>query len=258
MGNHKSLNRIFAIFFAILVLLFMYYLVTNGMAVPVIDMIENIVGSRLLSIIILFSIVTIGFSVIVLGLIIESLKPSFDFSLNKDKKWVIMSLILFAVFILINIDWWIVHGIPISLPEFGWKVTILEFIWNFAMETSSLSLLFGILFLTNTKPQNSLSYKIILIGAFLLELSIFGLYLQSTFSNGVSSDVSGGLENYQDFWGYSVFQLWFWLDLTSEIMIFIGAISLLRRAELKKTGKILLIVVGLIYLILPLIVLPLI
>ncbi|MBM3199875.1 hypothetical protein FJZ53_02970 [Candidatus Woesearchaeota archaeon] len=257
MENPKQIiNRIFAVFFAVLILLFMYYLVTEGMAVPVIDMINNFIGSRLLAIILFYSTITLGFSLILVGLFIEVFKPSFDFNLNKNRIWFIASIVLFIVFILINAEWWVFYGITDFLPQGLW---ITLYVWVFgvlAMETSSLSLLFGTLFLTKTQPQKSISYKIILIGALLFELSIFGLYLQSAFGGYIRENISGGLEGYLDFWNYTIFQPWFWIDLASEITILSGAIWLLWKSKLKSTTYILLIVAGLVYLFIPLIFIP--
>ncbi len=227
------------------------------MAVPVIDMIDNFIGSRLLAIILFYSTITLGLSLIPAGLFIEVFKPSFDFNLNKNKIWFIAGIVLFIVSILINAEWWILYGITDFLPQGLWSTL---YVWVFgvlAMETSSLSLLFGILFLTKTLPQKSLSYKIILVGALLFELSIFGLYIQSAFGGYIRENISGGLEGYRDFWNYTIFQPWFWIDLASEITILSGAIWLLWKSKLKSTTYILLIVAGLVYLFVPLIFIPL-
>jgi hypothetical protein len=135
-----------------------------------------------------------------------------------------MSIILFAVFVLNSVYWWTFHGLVNWLPQWGWQATIVEyFMGSFAMETSSLSLIFGILFLTRSTPQKSLSYKIMLIGLVILEALFFLTYLTAIAGLEVP-------EQYKDFWGFTIFQPWFWLDITSEIVITIGAVRLLRRA----------------------------
>ena len=206
-------NRIFALFFAMIIMTWMYYLITSW------D--PGVVRKELIA-------PEISFLIIVIGLFIEVWKPSLDFNPNKNKKWAGMSIILFCVFILINLYWWIAHGIPNWLPR-GLGITLLEYITRtFAMETSSLSLLFGILFLTKSVPQKSLSYKFMLIGAIIFNVLLSPRYIQWAFISGYQ-----GSQYYADFFGFTIFQPWFWLDLTSEITIFICSIWLLWKKRIK-------------------------
>ena len=209
--QNKLLNRVFAITFALIILTWMYYLLTawdpgtprGPLIVP-----------------------EIIFLMIVVGLLIEAWKPSLDFTFRMDRKWMLISVILFAVFILINVHFWLAYGIVDWLPQYGWSKTIIEYLMGtFVMETSSLSLMFGILFLTKSAPQKSLSYKIILIGAVLFEFFLFLAYIQW------ASGSEPGSQYYSDFWGYTIFQPWFWLDFTAEIVIFVGALWLLVKGK---------------------------
>jgi len=61
----------------------------------------------------------------------------------------------------------------------------------------------GILFLTRSVPQQSLSYEITLIGAVLFEFFLFLGYAEWAISG------SPGSQYYADFWGYAIFQAWF-------------------------------------------------
>jgi len=217
--KNKLLNRVFAITFALIMLTWMYYLITRW------DIgITN--RTRLI-------VPEITFLIIVVGLLIEAWKPSLDFTFHRNRKWIFMSIILFVVFILINVHFWLVYGIPNWLPKYGWLTTIIEYlIGTFVMETSSFSLMFGILFLTNSNPKKSLSYKIMLIGVVLFQLFLFQGYIRWAIVG------EPGSQYYSDFWGYTIFQLWFWLDLTSEIVIFVGALWLLIKGKKIKIIKI--------------------
>ena len=196
-------NRVFAITFALIILIWMYYLATSWD--PGLESRKELIAPE------------ISFLIIVIGLLTEAWKPSLDFTFHRNRKWISASIILFTVFILINVYWWIAHGIVNWLPHYGWPETIIEwFTGTFAMETSSLSLLFGILFLTKSVPQKYLSYKLMLIGALIFEILLFPRYIEWAFVNGYP-----GSQYYANFLGYTIFQPWFWLDLTVEIVIFI-------------------------------------
>lgn len=210
--KNKLLNRVFAIAFALIILTWMYYLITSW------D--PGVVRKELIA-------PEISFLIIIIGLLIEAWKPSLDFTFHHNRKWIFASIILLAVFILINAYWWIAHGLVNWLPHYGWPKTLIEwFTGTFAMETSSLSLLFGILFLTKSVPQKSLSYKLILIGALIFDFLLFPRYIQWAFISGYQ-----GSQYYANFFGYTIFQPWFWLDLTSEVMITIGAVWLLWKGK---------------------------
>jgi len=119
------------------------------------------------------------FLIITVGLLIEAWKPSLDFTFRRDRRWIFISVILFAVFVLLSVYWWTFNGFPHWLPEQGWQATFVEYFSKvFACDTSILSLMFGILFLTNSSPKKSLSYKIILIGAVIMELQMFMGHIQ--------------------------------------------------------------------------------
>lgn len=212
-ATSKLLNRVFAITFALIIITWMYYLMTAW------DIGSTEPRGLLL-------VPEMSFFIIVIGLLMEVWKPSLDFTFYRDRKWMLTSIILFTVFILINVNWWLAYGVVDWLPKFGWPKTIIEWLTGtFAMETSSLSLMFGILFLTKSVPQKSLSYKIMLIGAVLFEFSIFIAYMKWA-ANGIP-----GSQYFADFWGYTIFQPWFWLDLTAEIVISIGGPWLLIKGK---------------------------
>lgn len=207
--KNKFLNRVFAIFFALILLTLMW------------DFIKSIGPVAIDK--------EICFSIILVGLLIEVWKPSLDFTFHRDRRRIFMSIILFAVFVLTNIYWWVAYGIPDWLPYNSWQTTFINYlVGSFVMDTSSLSLMFGILFLTNSTPQKSLSYRIMLMGVIFFELMAFLSYTKAAFNTG-----NPLLQAYQYFWSYSIFQSWFWLDLTSEIVIFIGAVWSLRKANIK-------------------------
>jgi len=65
-----------------------------------------------------------------------------------------------------------------------------------------------------------------LIGAVLFEFFLFLGYAEWAISG------SPGSQYYADFWGYTIFQAWFWLDLASEIVIFVGGLWLLVKGKL--------------------------
>ena len=202
----------FAITFALIILTWMYYFITTWD--PGRTEREKLIVPETI------------YLMIVTGLFTEAWKPSLDFTFHEDKRWISISAILFAVFILINVHFWVAYGILDWLPQYGWSKTIIEYLTRtFVMETSSLSLMFGILFLTKSVPQKSLSYKIILIGAVLFEFFLFLGYVEWAISG------SPGSQYFADFWGYTIFQAWFWLDLTSEIVIFVGGLWLLVKGK---------------------------
>lgn len=210
--KNKLPNRVFAITFSAFIIIWVYYFITTW-DIGRESRIELIIPELI-------------YLMIVAGLLIEIWKPSLDFTFRKDRKLVPLSIILFAVFILINVNFWLAYGIVDWLPQYGWSKTIIEYLTRtFVMETSSLSLMFGILFLTKSVPRKSLSYKIILIGAVLFELFLFLGYIQWATSG------EPGSQYYSDFWGHTIFQPWFWLDLTSEIAILVGALWLLTRGR---------------------------
>ena len=95
------------------------------------------------------------------------------------------------------------------------------------METSSFALLFGILFLTRSTPQRSPSYRVILIGAVLFE----ALLPLLTYALAAVGIYGGGPAQYKNFWTEAVPTLWFWWDLTSELVIFGGAFWLLKKGK---------------------------
>ncbi len=275
----KLLNRPFALFFALIMLAWMWFLVIYGPAKPPVDMItefQNI--PRILAIFFAYSTFLLGFPIIFIGLVYEFYKPSLDFTFHRDKKWIFMSIILFVVFILFNIIMWYWNK---GQGPFGQP--LLDYLPIFITETSFLSLMFGILFLTYSTPRKSLSYSIILVGTVLIEISIFSIYpmyiigsatigifisilftigtfllvqqslkkfptkspfyimligtilLLAWFSTPIImnfvSEINNSMPQYKNFWTETIYTPWFWLDLTSEIVIFVGALWLLVKGK---------------------------
>ena len=228
-SKNKLLNRVFAILFFIYSLALFYY---QGYGVgsvlkPLAD-----ASHQPLLVIVFFSItpIGIGFTIILFGLLKEIWKHSLDFTFNHNWKWIFASIILFMVFILLNIWYWIFEGLPNWLPNQGWQTTIIEYFFGLvAVDTCILSLMLGILFLTNSDPKKSPSYKIILIGVLLYQIVCFSGYLIDAATNIAGLESPFAVERYRNFLGYTIFQPWFWLDMTSQTVTFIGALWLLRN-----------------------------
>jgi len=212
-------NRLFALFFVILTLIFMYYTGYGGGSVS--EPTGNLI-QRLIFVIFFFSTLGIGITIVLFGLLKEIWKPSLDFTFHRDRSWIFISIILLSVFISYTVWWWVAHG-PETLLARGQVGAIIEwFMGSFTIDTSALSLMFGILFLTNSTPQKSSNYKTMLIGALFFESMCFLAYILAI----AGSDVVPA--QYKNFVGFVVFQPWFWLDLASQVTIFIGAVRLLR------------------------------
>ena len=180
--------------------------------------------------------------IVVVGLLYEIYRPSLDFKFNKNKKWTAAGIFLLAIAVIVVIS---IAFLEIDEPGqniFGdrtfeypigsgqihvWPNLLFEFLTVFCMETVSLSLLFGILFMTKSTPQESKSYKIMLIGAVAVELFFFLLFYLPFFITGVGQANLSGLTRMELLTSY-----WFHWDLWSEFVILIGAIWLLRKGKL--------------------------
>lgn len=160
-----------------------------------------------------------------IGLLLEAWKPSLDFSLNKEGKWLFASIILFSVLICLNVWWWFAHGLAMASNQGRGAAVSAWFLGLFTTDTSILSLLFGTLFLTNSSPRKSLSYQLMLVGAVIHNLFLFPLYAVSALGIRIIPD-----PRMADFWGNTIFQPWFWCDLISEVVIFAGAVWLLKTS----------------------------
>jgi len=79
----------------------------------------------------------------------------------------------------------------------GWQKTIVAFFvgGSFTVDTSFLSLMFGILFLTRSTPKKSQSYKIMLFGVLCHEILMF-MSSPAYLATGAPG----------------IFHPWFWLD----------------------------------------------
>lgn len=208
----KPLNRVFALTFALIILAWMVYQITSGPAA------EGPPGPPWVGALVMYGTFMIGYPIIVLGLLQEVRRPSLDFRLHRNWRWILAGIFLLGIFVLINA----VEGAQAGQTFENW------FFGSFCMETSSFALMFGILFMTRSTPQKSPSYRVILIGVVLFEvmvcmftylLAAFGIYF-------------GGPIAYKNFWTAAVPTLWFWWDFTSEVVILGGALWLLRRGKL--------------------------
>ena len=233
--KNKLLNRAFAIIFVILSLVFFCYMgygIGSPLTVPLGPIAE--LSPLLITLFFFITPFGIGFTIILFGLFKEIWKSSLDFTFNRNCKWIFASIILFMVVVLSNAYWWIAYGSG-WLSQYGWGAAFIEFfVGNFAQDTTILSLMLGILFLTNSNPQKSPSYKIILIGIVIWLIMFFFSYLlmAGTSIVGIQTPIA---ERYKDFLGYTIFQPWYWTDITYGIVTFIGAVWLLRtNTNIKK------------------------
>lgn len=223
-------NRIFALFFAMIIFLWIIWssIWTEVQFGPV-----NVPGWPYLT--------PFHFTlfIVVVGLLYEAYSPSLDFKFNNNKRWTAAGIFLLSIAVIVVIS---IAFLEIDEPGqdiFGdrtfeyprgsgqihaWPNLLFEFLTVFCMETVSLSLLFGILFMTKSTPQKSRSYKIMLIGAMAVELFFFlGFYLPF-FITGVGQANLSGLTRIELLTSY-----WFHWDFWSEFVILIGALWLLRK-----------------------------
>jgi len=228
--KNKLLNRVFAAIFFMFILVLMYY-TGYGEGSPVKPM-ADLIGPLAMTLFHALSPLGLGLTIILYGLLKEIWRPSLDFTFHRKRKWIIMSAILFAVVILLNIWWWVVNGLPNWLPQRGLQATLAEwFMGLFTVDTCVLSLMLGILFLTNSTPKKSPSYKTILIGTVFYQIMAVMLYVVQTGVNLAGSHTPFQVERYTDFLGYTIFQPWFWCDITYMIVTLVGALLLLRESS---------------------------
>ena len=226
-------NRIFALFFAIIIFLWMAWspIWTEVQFGPV-----DAPGWPYLD------PFHITFFIVVVGLLYEVYRPSLDFKFNKNKEWTAAGIFLLATAAIVVIS---IAFLEIDEPGqniFGdrtfeypkgsgqihvWPNLLFEFLTVFCMETVSFSLLFGILFMTRSAPQRSKSYKIMLIGAIAVELFFFLLFYLPFFITGVGQANLTGLTRTE-----LLQQYWFHWDFWSELVILVGAIWLLKKGKL--------------------------
>jgi parallel beta-helix repeat protein len=234
-------NRIFALFFAIIIFLWMVW---NPIWDEVMYQFVSSLGYPLSIVWIstpdinFFNLFNFFLFIVVIGLLYEFYRPSLDFEFNKNKKWTAAGIFLLAVAVVVVIA---IAFLEIDEPGqniFGnrifeyptgsgqihvWPNLFWEFLTVFCMETVSFSLLFGILFMTESTPQKSKSYKIMLIGAIAFELFVFFALYLPFFITGVGVTIYAGYTRME-----LLQQYWFHWDFWSELVIFIGAIWLLR------------------------------
>ncbi len=209
----KPLNRAFALTFALTTIIWMAWQMVKAFEegqIPV-DIHPVIV------VLFIYSTLMVGYPIIVLGLLWEVRRPTLDFRLDRNWRWLAAGAFLLGIFVLVNVVMGTMEGQTLG----NWLLDSL------VMETSSFALLFGILFMTRSTPQRSPSYRVILIGAVLFE-ALVPLLSYATAAVGI---YYGGPLAYRNFWTEAVPMLWFWWDLTSELVIFGGALWLLRKGK---------------------------
>ncbi len=210
---NKPLNRAFALTFALIIIVWMGWQMVKAFAegqIPV-DIHPAIV------VVFIYSTLMVGYPVIVFGLLREVRRPTLVFRLDRNWRWLAAGAFLLGIFVLINAVQATLEGQTLG----NWLLGSL------VMETSSFALLFGILFMTRSTPQRSTSYRVILIGAVLFE----ALLPLLTYALAAVGIYSGGPLAYRNFWTEAVPKLWFWWDLTSELVILGGALWLLKRGK---------------------------
>lgn len=240
----KIINRIFALFFAVIIFL---WIIWN----PIWDEVTTHFVSSLgypLSIfwistpdVNFFNFFNLFLFIIVFGLLYEVYRPTLNFEFNKNKKWTAAGIFLIAISIIVIISIMFLEidepGQSIfvdrtfvypsgSVQIHVWPNLLWEFLSVFCMETVSLSLLFGILFMTKSTPQKSKSYKIMLIGAIVLELFIFIAFYLKFFITGQGESIYSGYTRIK-----LLQQYWFHWDFWSELVILISAIWLLKKGK---------------------------
>lgn len=237
----KITNRLFALFFFVIILLWVAWAPVRD---EVMNKSANAVGYPLSILWVSTSSVNfINFFsffllIICFGLLYEFYKPSLNFEWDKNKKWKatgIFLIIIIATTVIIVESFWkpsdpnysILGTRTFEYPAgqiHVWPNALWEFLSIFCMETVSLSLLFGILFMTKSTPQKSKSYKIMLIGAIALELFIFIAFYLKFFITGQGESIYSGYTRIK-----LLQQYWFHWDFWAEFVIFIGAIWLFLK-----------------------------
>lgn len=230
----KIKNRLFALFFAAIISLWIVWssIWTEVQFGPV-----NVPGWPYLD------PFHLALFIVVVGLLYEAYRPSLDFKFNKNKKWTAAGIFLLAIAATVVIS---VALLEIDEPGqsiFGsrtfeyprgsgqihvWPNLLFDFLTVFCMETVSLSLLFGILFMTSSAPQKSKSYKAMLIGAVAVELFFFLGYYLPFFVTGSGQANFTGLTRAELLAKY-----WFHWDFWSELVILAGAVRLLVGVKIK-------------------------
>ena len=184
----------------------------------------------------------IGFLVILIGLAYEIFRPSLNLKRDTNRKWILAGVSLFLIILTMIFvqEIWMPykHGYSIlgmrsfEFP-FGsdniivWPQLLFDFLNTHFTDTTVLSLLFGILFLTNSTPQTSKSYKFILIGALIFTTFLMFGHLSFLI---FGKDPTGGY--YSRFTRLELLsQYWFQLDFWSELIILVGALCLLFKCK---------------------------
>lgn len=134
----KLPNRIFALIFALIILAWMIYQFASGAP----GRGAESPAAASIGVLIVYSTIMIGYPIVILGLLQEVRRPSINFKFHRSMPWLALGVFLLIIFLLVNEFQWSWRG-EFSNYFFG----------GFCMETSSFSLLFGLLFMTQTTPQ---------------------------------------------------------------------------------------------------------
>jgi len=231
----KVANRLFALFFFVAVGLWVIWqpIMWNitGEEIPITAWYHGYL---------IYATVMVGYPIVLLGLAYEICWPSLNFEWDRDWRWISVSVFLLLVAVTIILVQAILKPFDPGYSLFGltefefprgsgrvyvWPNYLWELFGTFCMETTSFSLLFGLLFMTKSTPQTSKGYKIMLIGAIAFEILPMLTYFLLFFM-GVGVGPYVGMTRMQLLTTY-----WFHWDFWSELAILVSAVYLLKKGK---------------------------
>ena len=176
-----------------------------------------------------------------MGLLYEVYRPTLNFEFDKNRRWISIGIVLFAIaitIIIVDMVWkpyesdYSVLGLrTFEYPRasghfYTWSNLLWGFLTTISMETTSFSLLFGFLFMTKSTPQMSKSYKIMLIGVAAFEVIVFLMNYVTFFVSEIGVSIYAGLTRMELLTAY-----WFHWDFWSELVILICSVWLIRKGK---------------------------
>jgi len=231
----KIKNRIFAL----------YFFVTLGLWMAWEPIFGEIVGytspGPWYSLYLAYFTIMVGYPIVLFGLAYEIYRPSLNFELDRDWKWILIGALLLVVAAATNVFNMFWNPFEPGFSPFGfiefefpkgsgqvyvWPKVLWNFFLAFCLETMSFSLLFGILFLTKSTPQTSKSYKIMLIGMTQWGIIHMVQYTLYFFFDLPACPWFSGIPKMR-----VLTMFWFHLDFWSELLPLIGAVRLLKKGK---------------------------
>jgi hypothetical protein len=232
----KSANRVFALFFFIVVGLWVLWQpimweITGESGFP-----EDLPWFYAYS---MYGFFMVGYPIVLVGLAYEVYRPTMDLRLSRDWKGRLSGIFLITVAIIIvwvdmvwkpyDPEYSILGSTAFKFPRGSGQRYVMpnllwEFLSSFCMETCSFSLMFGLLFMTKSTPQRSKSYKIILIGAIIFEF--FCMLTYFLFFLGIPLGPYTEMTKTELLTSY-----WFHWDFWSELTILLFSTWLLVKGE---------------------------